>query len=82
MTDVKRESAFSATNFRLRRGKLSSSLRKYKRHQDITSGGEPKACGEYTSFQITECAEELKEHHRTNREAKEKDRGDGARNRH
>jgi hypothetical protein len=82
MTDVKRESAHSNTNFRLRRGTPSSSLRKYKRHQEINSGGGPMAGGDYTSFQITECAEELKEHEKRDREAKEMDKKDGARNKH
>jgi hypothetical protein len=40
------------------------------------------AGGEYTSFQITECAEELKEHDKHDREAKEMDKKDGARNKH
>jgi hypothetical protein len=82
MTDVKRESAHSNTNFRLRRGTPSSSLIKYKIHQEITSGGGLMAGGEYTSFQITECAEELKELENRDREAKEMDKKDGARNKH
>ena len=40
------------------------------------------AGGDYTSFQITECAEELKEHEKRDREAKEMDKKDGARNKH
>jgi hypothetical protein len=82
MTDVKRESAYSATNFRLRRGTPSSSLRKYKRQQEITSCGGQMSGGEYTSFQITECAEELKELQKSDKEAKELDKKDGARNNH
>ena len=40
------------------------------------------AGGEYTSFQITECAEELKELQKSDKEAKELEKKDGARNNH
>lgn len=40
------------------------------------------AGGEYTSFQITECAEELKELQKSDKEAKELDKKDGPRNNH